>query len=79
MQRPVITLSDVVQHWNALGLDKQRLQDLLELMSLGSPETPSDAVLDWNKLLALAAGQLGDVNNNFLSPPLFSLTFGERF
>lgn len=92
-----VNLGDIIQLWTTLGLERQRLDDLLELVSIETPplndgqdlETqengepvdnndgqPNGAkqlrnydpatVVDWNKLLALAAGQLGDVNK-----PLF--------
>lgn len=73
------TLDDVVEQWTSLGLERQRLDDLLELVSMATPggdaeDAPAAAseddasgggatsVVDWTKLLALAAGQLGDVN-----------------
>ncbi|KZS09881.1 Ropporin-1A [Daphnia magna] len=86
-----VNLGDIIQLWTTLGLERQRLDDLLELVSIETPplndgqdlETqengepvdnndgqPNGAkqlrnydpatVVDWNKLLALAAGQLGD-------------------
>jgi len=89
-----VNLGDVSQLWTSLGLERQRLEDLLELVSIATtPPTSKDeggqdleteengesgdgkeggvkearsydpaAIVDWNKLLALAAGQLGDVN-----------------
>ncbi|XP_057366446.1 ropporin-1-like protein [Daphnia carinata] len=86
-----VNLGDIIQLWTTLGLERQRLDDLLELVSIATPplndgqdlETQENAetrdnndgqpngakpprnydpatVVDWNKLLALAAGQLGD-------------------
>lgn len=81
-----VTVGDVGQLWTSLGLERQRLDDLLELVSIATTptttgetdETKEDdpeaakeprydpaTVVDWNKLLALAAGQLGDVNKFF--------------
>lgn len=90
-----VNLGDVSQLWTSLGLERQRLDDLLELVSIATtpPSTKDEeggqdleteengesgdgkeggvkearsydpaAIVDWNKLLALAAGQLGDVN-----------------
>ncbi|XP_046440112.1 ropporin-1-like protein [Daphnia pulex] len=89
-----VNLGDVSQLWTSLGLERQRLDDLLELVSIATtpPSTKDEeggqdleteengesgdgkegggvkeprsydpaAIVDWNKLLALAAGQLGD-------------------
>lgn len=78
-------MDDVSQQWTSLGLERQRLDDLLELVSIatgpgGAEEAPAAAteddaagadvakndaantIVDWSKLLALAAGQLGDVS-----------------
>lgn len=84
-----VTVGDVGQLWTSLGLERQRLDDLLELVSIatatgetttfpGESDEPKEeleanketrfdpaTVVDWNKLLALAAGQLGDVNKSF--------------
>ncbi len=93
-----VTVGDVSQLWTAMGLEPNRLDDLLELVSIATttdatlppppPQPPKETetdeakeeggepakeqpppprydpaiVVDWNKLLALAAGQLGDVN-----------------
>lgn len=90
-----VNLGEVSQLWTSLGLERQRLDDLLELVSIATtPPSAKDeeggqdleteengesgdgkeggvkearsydpaAIVDWNKLLALAAGQLGDVN-----------------
>ena len=88
-----VTVGDVSQLWAALGLEPNRLDDLLELVSIATttpatppPPPPKDepkdaeggeetakehqprydpaTVVEWNKLLALAAGQLGDVNRH---------------
>ena len=62
-----LTLNDVSQQWTSLGLERQRLDDLLELVSMatphpeGPPPMTSSSIVEWNKLLALAAGQLGNV------------------
>ena len=49
----------------ALGLQRQKLDDLLELIAIATPPTHSNdnesSFTDWNKLVALAAGQLGHV------------------
>ena len=49
----------------ALGLERQKLDDLLELITMATPPADSNddgsSFTDWNKLVALAAGQLGHV------------------
>nr|CAH0100808.1 unnamed protein product [Daphnia galeata] len=92
-----VNLGDVSQLWTSLGLERHRLDDLLELVSIATTTPPSTkdeeggqdleteenvgacgdgkaetggaketrsydpaTIVDWNKLLALAAGQLGD-------------------
>lgn len=78
-----------------MGLDQQRLDDLLELVATGAQapanadENATDAEdmaereprshdpgasVDWNKLLALAAGQLGNVKIAALFHPTRSCT-----
>ena len=103
-----VNLGDVSQLWTSLGLERHRLDDLLELVSIatttplstkdeeggqdleteenvgesgdgkaetgGAKETRSydpATIVDWNKLLALAAGQLGDVNTRLFFNFLF--------
>lgn len=90
-----MTLRQVSQQWAAMGLDQQRLDDLLELVASGTqaPANPDEdeadsfaedgterelrgmsrepgTIVDWNKLLALAAGQLGDVKTRFTPSPV---------
>jgi hypothetical protein len=104
-----VNLGDVSQLWTSLGLERQRLDDLLELVSIATtpPSTKDEeggqdleteengesgdgkegggvkeprsydpaAIVDWNKLLALAAGQLGDVNTRLFSFIIFPFVF----
>ena len=60
-----VTFGDVSRYWMALGLQRQKLDDLLELVTMPTPSSDrnadNDSFDDWNKLLALAAGQLGHV------------------
>ena len=60
-----------------MGLERQRLDDLLELVSMAtaaaSQPEGSSPIVDWNKLLALAAGQLGNVYIKYLFFFFFSL------
>lgn len=60
-RRAEVTLEDVERAWLGLGLERQRLTDLLELLQVAGAGHESDAAVDWFKLLALAAGQLGEV------------------
>ena len=103
-----VNLGDVSQLWTSLGLERHRLDDLLELVSIATTTPPSTkdeeggqdleteenvgesgdgkaetggaketrsydpaTIVDWNKLLALAAGQLGDVNTRLFFNFLF--------
>ena len=103
-----VNLGDVSQLWTSLGLERHRLDDLLELVSIATTTPPSTkdeeggqdleteenvgacgdgkaetggaketrsydpaTIVDWNKLLALAAGQLGDVNTRLFFTFLF--------
>ena len=65
-----VSLDDVTRQWTLYGMDRQGLDDMIELVSMAAHDGDSSAEMsgdakggsvDWNKLLALAAGQLGNV------------------
>lgn len=70
-----VSLDDVTRQWTLYGMDRQGLDDMIELVSMAAHDGSSAETtmggddsgggkgenVDWNKLLALAAGQLGNV------------------
>jgi hypothetical protein len=70
-----VSLDEVRRQWTLYGMDRQGLDDMIELVSMASASaasaehddssatttTMASESVDWNKLLALAAGQLGNV------------------